>query len=437
VKAELARRIAITVAGPALVLAATRIRLPGVSAQTELPPEVISIVAMGILPFLSAALLVEVAAALIPPWRRLRHGGPAGRAKLTLAMFALGFVLAAGQAWGISRYLESYGFQERAIMHPGHATELLIVATLTAGSFALAILAQLISRYGLGNGFSVLLAGGLLTSLVTDTAHLGSAMVEPLGLSILVGAQVVIAGLTVAMVLPRQLRPHVLRGPTAGLVPLEMVPFLVYCTVHLGFLGLDVGPLSRLFEKLPRGFVAQGLIVATSGILFSLAFNRPSVLRRLWGTPDVRAPLIAATRAGVLYVLALMAVGVVVARVRPMGFFAEVAGTAVLTAIAVDLWAEGRTLLRHGQMVPVWPLHRLPDVDLALLTLSEAGIPAHPRAAAHRSLLQFFGPLFPVEILVPSHLASEGRTLLHRALGVQPHQPAGQDRGGDQQDRHP
>ncbi len=65
----------------------------------------LSVFALGVMPFLSAFLLVELAALIVPPWRRLRNGGPDGRAKLAVPTAILGVVIACVQAWLIIKWL--------------------------------------------------------------------------------------------------------------------------------------------------------------------------------------------------------------------------------------------------------------------------------------------------------------------------------------------
>jgi hypothetical protein len=84
----------------------------------------------------------------------------------------------------------------------------------------------------------------------------------------------------------------------------------------------------------------------------------------------------------------------------------------VVTAVILDLVAEWRFRRRHGALVPVWPLHRLYAVDPALDLLHAAGIPAHPRSVHARTLLQFFAPYLPVDLLVPEADAARARALL-------------------------
>src|SRR5262245_46989704 len=103
------RRLAVTLLlAPITVLALEHVPLPGVDVtafRLELaggwlaPSPNLSVLALGIAPLLSAFLVVELAALLVPRWSRLRHGGFEGRAKLARATLLVALVLACAQAY--------------------------------------------------------------------------------------------------------------------------------------------------------------------------------------------------------------------------------------------------------------------------------------------------------------------------------------------------
>jgi hypothetical protein len=84
--------------------------------------------------------------------------------------------------------------------------------------------------------------------------------------------------------------------------------------------------------------------------------------------------------------------------------------------VVMDLAAEWVARTAQRDLVAVWPLHQMTHVSPALHILGNAGIPAHPRAAYHRALLQFVGPHVPVEILVPRARAVEAQAKLLELL---------------------
>ncbi|MDB4998628.1 MAG: hypothetical protein JWM74_6060, partial [Myxococcaceae bacterium] len=88
-----ARRAAITIAVPGALLALRHyVPLPGVplelfdiAQQGGAAPVSIGVFSLGVMPAITAYVLVEVMAFLVPRWSRMRHAGPAGRAPLERA----------------------------------------------------------------------------------------------------------------------------------------------------------------------------------------------------------------------------------------------------------------------------------------------------------------------------------------------------------------
>src|SRR5690606_231795 len=95
-----------------------------------------------------------------------------------------------------------------------------------------------------------------------------------------------------------------------------------------------------------------------------------------------------------------------------------VAAAAVATAILMDLVAEGRARWRRGDLVPLWPLHRVQEVDLVAEALTRAGIDVHTRGLYLRSMLHFFGPFVPVVLHVPGSRRDEAARLVRSQLSL-------------------
>jgi preprotein translocase subunit SecY len=89
-------RLAFTFIPFFIYLLAERIPLPTVEhLMYARVPEAYSIVAVGIMPWIIAFVIVEIMAAVVPGWRHLRHEGMNGRAKLRRTTNTLGLVIAA------------------------------------------------------------------------------------------------------------------------------------------------------------------------------------------------------------------------------------------------------------------------------------------------------------------------------------------------------
>jgi hypothetical protein len=148
---------------------------------------------------------------------------------------------------------------------------------------------------------------------------------------------------------------------------------------------------------------------------FSWLFSRPSLLRDI--VPDAgtgypwRAALV-----GALFLVVLVAVG---PRLVLRGARIDAYVLAVCTAVAVDIVAEGRARLGRD-LVSVWPIHRVQTADLAQAALRDAGIDAHLRGAGHRTLLFFFGPYVPIEVMVPAAQATAARAVLDQLFHPAP-----------------
>ncbi|MBK8257551.1 MAG: hypothetical protein IPK82_33395 [Polyangiaceae bacterium] len=143
-------RLAITLGAVLAPVALESIPLPGVDfnlLQLETATARtanVSVGALGLMPVLVAYALVELAALLVPSLRRARHAGPDGRARLHRIAAVVAVLVALFQAYGIAVMLRN-----RSIISAGLLT---LPLTMTAGTCFLWAVAQLVTRYGLGNG---------------------------------------------------------------------------------------------------------------------------------------------------------------------------------------------------------------------------------------------------------------------------------------------
>jgi len=122
----------------------------------------LSIFALGILPFVSASLLLQLASIVSPALRALPKQGESGRRRLDAYTFVPTIGLAAFQALGIAIALEGVG---NVVAEPGLMFLLTTTLTLTGGVIFLVWLAGQITARGIGNGFSLILAAGIVAEL--------------------------------------------------------------------------------------------------------------------------------------------------------------------------------------------------------------------------------------------------------------------------------
>ena len=121
-----------------------------------------SVFALGIMPYISASIIVQLLSTVSPTLEALKKEGEAGRRKITQYTRYGTLVLAVFQALGISIALES---QAGLVLEAGLQFRLISVMTLTAGTMFLMWLGEQITERGLGNGISIIIFAGIAAGL--------------------------------------------------------------------------------------------------------------------------------------------------------------------------------------------------------------------------------------------------------------------------------
>ena len=121
-----------------------------------------SIFALGIMPYISASIIMQLAAVVVPSLEALKKEGEAGRRKITQYTRYGTLVLALFQALGISVALES---QAGLVLDPGLGFRLVSAVTLVTGTMFLMWLGEQITERGLGNGISLIIFAGIAAGL--------------------------------------------------------------------------------------------------------------------------------------------------------------------------------------------------------------------------------------------------------------------------------
>jgi preprotein translocase subunit SecY len=123
--------------------------------------ERLSVFALGIMPYISASIILQLLTVVIPHLERLSKEGEQGRKKITQYTRYGTVVLSIIQGFGISVGLE--GMQ--TVIHPGWGFRLMTVITLTAGTAFIMWLGEQITERGIGNGISLIIFAGIVARL--------------------------------------------------------------------------------------------------------------------------------------------------------------------------------------------------------------------------------------------------------------------------------
>ena len=121
-----------------------------------------SIFALGIMPYISASIIMQLCTVVVPTLEALKKEGEAGRRKITQYTRYATLGLALFQAFAISAALEA---QAGLVVDPGLMFRLVSAVTLVSGTMFLMWLGEQITERGLGNGISLLIFAGIAAGL--------------------------------------------------------------------------------------------------------------------------------------------------------------------------------------------------------------------------------------------------------------------------------
>jgi preprotein translocase subunit SecY len=154
-----------------------------------------TIFALGIMPYISASIIMQLGALAVPHLEQLKKDGEAGRRKVTQYTRYATLVLALFQSFGISMALQA---QQGLVLNPGGMFQVTTMITLVTGTLFLMWLGEQITERGLGNGISLIIFAGIaagLPSAIGSTLELArtGAFSIPLVLVLFFGAIAVTA----------------------------------------------------------------------------------------------------------------------------------------------------------------------------------------------------------------------------------------------------
>ena len=130
-----------------------------------------SVFALGIMPYISASIIMQLMTYVVPTFEQMKKEGEAGRRKITQFTRYGTLGLALFQSFGIALALEGTA---GLVLSPGFGFRVATVVSLTAGTLFLMWLGEQITERGLGNGISILIFGGIAAGLPSALGGFGS-----------------------------------------------------------------------------------------------------------------------------------------------------------------------------------------------------------------------------------------------------------------------
>ena len=257
----------------------------------------LTIFALGIMPYISASIILQLLTAVIPALERLSKEGEAGHKKIVQYTRYGTVILSIIQAFFIALWLENPArFQGLQIVpSPGWAFRILTVITLSSGTAFIMWLGEQIQERGVGNGISLIITAGIISRMPTATYQLISllspfrperAQLQPFVL-IVMAAMLVIVVVAVVMItqgqrkIPIQYAKRIigrkvyggqstyipLRVNQAGVIPIIFAQSIILFPATIAGLVPNAA-LQNAANMLTRGAVVYNVIYSTLIIFF-------------------------------------------------------------------------------------------------------------------------------------------------------------------------
>ncbi len=169
------------------------------------------IFALGIMPYISAAIIVQLIGAMYEPWKQLKKEGEMGRRKLNQYTRYLTVILATGQSYGLAVSLEAGDLAT----DPGWFFRSAVVITLVGGTMFLMWLGEQITERGIGNGISLIIFVGIIAEIPAALAQfLSQGRTGDIAPAVIVGVIImVIAVIAFVVFMERAIRKITIQYP--------------------------------------------------------------------------------------------------------------------------------------------------------------------------------------------------------------------------------
>jgi SecY translocase/putative signal transducing protein len=392
--------------------------LPGVDVQALLSLQIgrnlWSVLSLGITPLVTGFILVELFSLLTPPGRRLRELGAAGRARLNRAALITSLLLAGTQAAGIAIWMQRMSSASGAplVGSPGFAFILLTILTLAAATAALFVLCQLISAYGVGNGFALLILLQIVMAILSAGEKV-LATFDPSSFESIASLLIVVLAVVVVRFI-RTAEDAWLPAFPQGIVPVSLA--LYFSTVLWPTVAvLAIFPVETLFVQ---PLLALVLIPLLSWGTFHLFSSRPRLRANLTDPDELLDEIAAALRRRAVIATVLLTVGTAASlawqgyQPDALAFAIRFGDVVLLLAIGLDLWDQFRFQRKHPETALLTQLDNVHFSYRLEERLQEEGIDTLARGHQFRSLFFFFGSLYKIDVLVPAENLERAREIL-------------------------
>ena len=409
-----------------------------------------SLFSLGLMPYITACVIVEIAALLMPPLKQWRSsGGVSGRARLRRAAIYLtvviGIFYGRSLVWGLGDMAGGHALAEN-----GTAFKSLLVLTLVAAMSLLIWIADQISARGCGHGISLIILSGMAGRIPHDfmeTLHRYKG--PPFSAQVLMPILTLAGAIALIVYMERSARQVPVRYPdgtqaafpikltTAGttpvwwarsllVLPLLFVPFNE--SIDVATRPVSAWITGHLYQGSPV-YIAAGaiLIIILYFVFTALFFNPREMIDYLRernasvipdetdGNRDIYRALEGMAFIGSLYLVLVPLSFKVIWWLLETGV-TPVDGISLIVAVCITLDLSGELLFRwrSDNLVRIAEFHEPWKAGLLRSLLEKEKVPCIVRGYYHRSLLYLFGPYIEMPVLVAGSNENAARDVMRR-----------------------
>ncbi len=222
-----------------------------------------SLIALGVMPYITASIVIQLATSLSPSLGALKKEGESGRKKLNQYTRYGTVALTIVQGYALAANLESWGRAEGnpAVVEPGMLFRIACVSALVGGTMFLMWLGEQITSRGIGNGVSLIIMAGIVSQL------------------------------------PKSLAQVLDSGRTGSMQPLQVIGVLVAVLSMIAFICFMERAQRRVLIQYPKRQTARGMMQADKSHL-PLKINTAGVIPPIFASSLLLMPLTIAQFAG-------------------------------------------------------------------------------------------------------------------------------------------
>jgi preprotein translocase subunit SecY len=413
----------------------------------------ISIFALGLMPYVSAYILVEIVSLFIPPLKRLRIGDVRGRRRLKQIALGLALIFALMQGGGLLIGLDEMILPDGSKILDVHSTYQygLLIAILMVSMYFLIGISELISKYGIGNGISILIFSGICVeffyalkrSLVTFDEIGPAIYFLAIFILLTIGfASMLLLRTKISIPIRHRSLEKSLSlfqfntCPSGKIAVTYAASFIMLPAAILAFFDVE-----SLFSSsfTPGSWLYNVVLVLCIFVLsyvFAWLFLHPrrrilKLKKRGWEFYDLDRDAVTYLHRKLLIYNLPWTIFLCIVGVLPHILIARfdipfyIGGTSLYIAIAIGLDVLDRYRIQcqahAGRLVEIAEFHDIYDAAMIKKHMQSVGLSCHLQGYYHRQLLYFLGPYIDIRLMVDEQDLESAEKILkddHNSLGL-------------------